>query len=212
MQRRGIVSRANLESGPVIANFARPVTRPLICLLALASGSTTLRADSPQQAFVKVWEGRPVTVKSTLYSVIYDERGRFGTSRSGLRQGVIVATPWQGTYFKFDGRQGGLDVTQRDLRGFVAAVNAAYEPNVLDVRPYRKVEAIAINSFDPGVELRVTDVRVDRDQVWFEFATAGDVYAATGIRVKWPVPLSNRFSERALVEALIQRFVEMKQP
>jgi hypothetical protein len=212
VQWRGVVSRVNLESDPVIANLARSVSRPVICLLALGSGATTLRADSPQHAFVKAWQGRPVTVKATLYSVIYNERGRFGTSRSGLRQGVIVATPWQGTYFTFDARQGGVDVTRRDLHGFVAAVNAAYESNVLDVRPYRKVEAVAINSFDPGVELRVSDVRVERDQVWFEFATAGEVDAATGIRVKWPVPLSKLFSERNLVEALVQRFVEIKQP
>ena len=36
--------------------------------------------------------------------------------------------------------------------------------------------------------------------------------AVTGLRIKWPVPLSKVFTERALVERLIQRFVEVRQP
>jgi hypothetical protein len=182
--------------------------------LVLAATTTTLAAESPQQTFVKMWEGRTVTVKSTLYSVIYNERGKLGSTRSGLREGLIVATPSNGAWFQFDGRQGRSEVIRQDLRGFVAAVNAEYEQDALEVRQYRKLEAISINRYDPGVELRVIGVRIDRDQVRFDFGT-DDGETVTGIRIKWPVPWSKSFSERALVENLLQQFVEtqpLRQP
>jgi hypothetical protein len=188
------------------------VKRALLFLIVFAAAGATLEGDdSPQQAFVKVWQGRTVTVRSTLYSLIYNERGKLGTSRSGLREGLIVATPHQGAYFQFDGRQGRHEVVQTDLQRFVTAVNKAYEPDALDVRSYRKLEAVTINRYDPGVELVVTGVRVDPDQVRFQFARPDGEDVVTGIRVKWPVPLSKVFSERPLVEGLVQRFVEVKQ-
>ena len=173
----------------------------------LAAATATGAADSPQQTFVKAWEGRAVTVKSTLHSLIYNERGKLGTRRSGLREGLLVVTPSQGAYFQFDGRQGRGEVVRTNLQGFVAAVNAEYERDALDVRPYRKLEAIAINRVDPGAALLVVAVRVDRDEVRFELASKGGD-AVTGIRVKWPVPWSKSFTERALVESVLQQFLE----
>lgn len=193
------------------ARKAPRVKRALLFLLAFAAAGATLEGDdSPQQAFVKVWQGRTVTVRAPLYSLIYNERGKLGTSRSGLHEGLIVATPAQGAYFQFDGRQGRHEVVQTDLQRFVAVVNKAYEPDSLDVRSYRKLEAVAINRYDPGVELIVTGVRVEPDEVRFQFARL-DAQEVTGIRVKWPVPLSKVFSERPLVEGLVRRFVEVKQ-
>jgi hypothetical protein len=186
--------------------------RRLLALLpALALTGATLAADTPQQAFVKAWEGRTVTVKTTLYSLMFNERGKLGTTRSGLREGLIVATPSQGAYFEFAGRQGRENVTRPDLQRFVAAVNHTYEPDALDVRTYRKLEAVAINPFEVGGELLVTRVRVDRDEVRFAFAKIEDTDAVTGITVRWPVPLSKSFSERGVVEDLVQRFVEIAQ-
>ena len=173
-------------------------------LLALALAGATVVADSPQDAFVKAWKGRMVVVTARLYSLLYNERGKLGTSRSGLRQGLVIVTPTQGGYFQFDGRQGRGAVVQHTMDGFIAAVNKAYQPDALDVRPYRKLEAVAINRYDPGVELLVAGVRVDRDQVRVELAKAAAEEVVTGISVKWPVPLSRSFSERALVEGLIQ--------
>ena len=182
--------------------------RRLLALLpALALTGAPLAADSPQQAFVRAWEGRTVTVKATLYSLIYNERGKLGTTRSGLREGLIVATPSQGAYFEFAGRQGRENVTRPDLQRFVAAVNHTYEHDALDVRTYRKLEAVAINPSEIGGELLVTGVRVGRDEVRLELAKVEDSEAVTGIRVRWPVPLSKSFSERARVEDLVQRFV-----
>jgi hypothetical protein len=188
------------------------MTRTILALLALMSAGATLRAETPQQTFTKMWEGRAVTVKATLYSLIYNERGKLGTTRSGLREGLVVATPSQGAYFQFDGRQGRPEVMQRNLEHFVAAVNTAYQPDALDVRQYRKLEAVAINRYDPGVELVVSGVRVGRDQITFELAAAIGEEPVTAVRVKWPLPISKVFNERPLVEGLLEQFVEFKQP
>jgi len=188
------------------------MTRTITLLLALASARPTGAADSPQQAFARAWEGRTVTVRATLYSLIYNERGKLGTTRSGLREGLIVVTPSQGAYFQFDGRQGRNEVVRHDLQQVVAAVNTAYERDALDVRPYRKLEAVGLNRYDPGVELVVSGVRLARDEVRVEFAVAVGGETVTAIRVKWPVPWSKGFNERELVEGLIQRFIVIKQP
>jgi DNA-binding winged helix-turn-helix (wHTH) protein len=184
--------------------------RTVVVLLALALARAALASDSPQQAFARAWEGRIVTVRATLYSLIYNERGKLGTTRSGLREGLIVVTPSQGAYFQFDSRQGRNEVRQHDLQQVIAAVNAAYEKDALDVRPYRKLDAVGINRYDPGVELVVSAVRFARDEVQFEFAATVGGEAVTAMRVKWPVPWSKGFSERGLVEGLLQRFVDVK--
>jgi hypothetical protein len=98
---------------------------------------------------------------------------------------------------------------RKDLQGFVAAVNAEYEKDALDVRPYRKLEAVAINRYDPGVELLITGVRIGPDQVRVDLAT-GSGETATAIRIKWPVPLSKAFNERPLVENVLQQFFDMQ--
>ena len=185
------------------------MNRNAIALLIVAAAGIPLAAESPQQTFAKTWEGRTVTVKATLYSLIFNERGKLGTTRSGLREGLVVATPSKGAYFQFDGRQGRGEIVRKDLQGFVAAVNAEYEKDALDVRPYRKLEAVAINRYDPGVELSITAVRVGPDQVRFELS-AGSGDTATAIRIKWPVPLSKSFNERPLVENVLQQFLDIQ--
>lgn len=184
----------------------------LALLLVIASTGATLGAEHPQQAFIKSWEGRTVTVRSPLYSLVYDERGTFGRSRRGLREGLVVATTSRSSYLQFDGRHGRADVIQRDAHRVVAAVNHTYEPDGLDVPTYRKLEAIRVTRYDPGVELLLTRVRVERDEVRLAFAAATGGEVITGIRIKMPMPLSKSFNERSVVEALIQRFVQIRQP
>ena len=155
--------RRDAESAMTIATLYRRMTLNMVALLVVAAAGVPLAADSPQQTFAKTWEGRTVTVKTTLYSLIFNERGKLGTTRSGLREGLIVVTPSKGAYFQFDGRQGRGEIVRNNLQGFVAAVNAEYEKDALDVRPYRKLEAVAINRYDPGVELLI--VGVDRGRI-----------------------------------------------
>jgi len=191
-----------------IATLYRRMTRNVVALFVVAAAGVPLAAERPQQTFAKTWEGRTVTVKTTLYSLIFNERGKLGTTRSGLREGLIVVTPSKGAYFQFDGRQGRGEIVRNNLQGFVAAVNAEYEKDALDVRPYRKLEAVAINRYDPGVELRVIGVRMLPDEVRVDLS-AGDGTLATAIRIKWPVPLSKAFNERPLVENVLQQFFDM---
>jgi len=188
------------------------VTRVTLFLAALLSAGAAFAADSPQQQFVRAWQGRIVTLRWPLYSLVYNERGKLGTTRNGLKEGLMVATPSQGAYLQFDGRQGRSDVVQKDPQQVVTAVNSAYEPDSLDLRSYRKLEAVAINRFEPGIEFIVVAVRVESDQVRVDFGPNGGGAAVTGITIKWPVPLSKTFTERTNVEELIQRFVDIKRP
>jgi hypothetical protein len=111
-------------------------------------------------------------------------------------------------YFQFDGRQGRDDVVAHDPQRMIAAVSAACEPDSLELRSCRKVEPIAPNRYDPGGELVVSGVKIDRDVVTIPFAPAGagragDDDAVTSLRIKWPMPLSKSLSERDLIENLI---------
>ena len=176
------------------------------------TAATTVAAESPQQAFANAWTGQTVVVRHALYSLLYNERGRFNGTASGKRDGVLVATPSQGMYLQFDGRQGHDDVVEHDPQRLLAAVNTAYEEDTLDLRSYRKVEPLAVHLYQPGVELLVVAARVSRDLVVLDFAQPGgpDLGVVTSLRIKWPVPLSKSFSEREVVEGLIGQFVDPK--
>ena len=63
-------------------------------LLALTLAGATLVADSPQHALSRRSVERPNGHRQArLYSLIYNERGKLGTSRSGLREGLNIVTP-----------------------------------------------------------------------------------------------------------------------
>lgn len=170
-----------------------------------------VEADNPQRAFVKAWTGQPVVLKRMLYSLIYNERGKLGTTRNGQREGVLVTTPLRGEYFQFDGRQGRDDVFAMNPELLVKAVFTEYEPDALDVRPYRKLDPLAVHRFEPGVALVVNDVRIERDEVTLAFAEpGGGKNPVTSLRIKWPLPLSPTLSERPALEDVVRRFVEAK--
>jgi hypothetical protein len=183
----------------------------IIALLVLASTAPSVTAESPRDSFAKSWKGQSVVVKTMLYSLIYNERGKLGTTRTGRREGLLVVTSSNTEHLQFDGRQGRNTVISKDPELLVKKVFAAYEPDALDVRAYRKLEPLAIHRFEPGVELIVGDVFFARDEVKFEFVQQdGGDEAVTSIRVKWPLPLSPAFSERLPLEDLLRRFIERK--
>lgn len=185
--------------------------RIVMCLAVVACLGTTVAAENPQQAFAKAWTGRTVSVRSPLFSLIFNERAFLGNLKSGLREGLLVVTPSSGATLQFRGRQGRETVTAHDPQQLVNKVNEMYAADALDIRSFRKVEPLAINRFEPGVELVVSDVRVDRDEITLEFVQpGGDSEAVTSIRAKWPLPLSKSFSERPLVENLLGQFVQHK--
>lgn len=177
---------------------------------SLILATVTLAAESPQQAFARRWQGKSVVVKQTLYTLVYNERGKLGNTRNNRRDGLTVITPSDGVYYQFDGRQGRDDVKQRDAARILAAVNTEYEPDSLDVRSYRKVEPIVMNRYDPGVELTIGRVLIDKDIVRVAFVQGPAVGEdpLTWLTVKWPVPLSKSLSEADNLEGLIRQFVD----
>jgi hypothetical protein len=186
----------------------------LVSAVIPLAAATLAAGESAQQAFVARWQGQRVVVKRTLYTLVYNERGRLGNVRNGRRDGLTVVTPSNGVYYQFDGRQGRSDVLQRQPQRMIDLVSEAYQPDALELRSYRKVEPVVMNRYDPGSELVVTRVRVERDAVRVEFAQAAPPAAvdepATSITVKWPVPFGKAFSEQDIVEALIREFVDPK--
>src|SRR5262249_23784717 len=115
---------------------------------------------------------------------------------------------------QFDGRQGKDAVVDKQPQKIFELVNAAYQPDTLDLRAYRKVEAVVIHRYSVGVELIVSRVRVERDAVRMTFVqvptTDPNEDPATTLTVKWPVPFTKLFSESALVDNLFRQFVDVK--
>jgi hypothetical protein len=63
---------------------------------------------------------------------VYHERGRGGEPHLG-RSGLMVVTPFTGTYFQFDGRRHVDDVIEHDLQKMINSVRTAYRKDrVLD--------------------------------------------------------------------------------
>jgi len=171
-------------------------------------------ADNPLQAFARSWEAKPVILKQMLYSLVYNERGRLGTTRSNRREGLTVATPAKVVYYQFDGRHGKDDIKAMQPQKIMDAVNAVYEVDSLNVQSFRKVEPLMITRYGVGFELTIARVRVDRDTVHIAFVQAvpepGDDPSTT-LTIKWPAAFSKTFDERHAVEDLMREFIEVKQ-
>ena len=182
-----------------------------IAAVLVVSLAHAVSAESPQRAFARRWTGRTVIVKQTLYTLVYNERGKLGNTTKDRRDGLVVVTPSDGVYYQFDGRQGRDEVKQRQPAGMLEAVNTAYEPDALELRSYRKVEPVVLNRYDPGVELTIGRVEFERDfvRVAFTREVAAGTDPVTWVTIKWPVPLSKSFSEENLVEALMRQFVDL---
>jgi hypothetical protein len=193
--------------------FRRVVAFMLVVASALSAASA---AESPQLAFSRSWEGREVRVKRTLYTLVYNERGRLGNSYSGKREGLTVLTPYDGIYFQFEGRYGRQDIVVRNPQEIIDAVAVEYQGDTLEVRSYRKVDPLMLARYDPGVALVVTKVQFARNTVKLMLAesTGSGVKenSETAFSVKWPTPLSKSLSERQLIEGLLGWFIDGADP
>ena len=190
--------------------FARRLAASIVALASVSG--VELSAENPQQAFVKSWEGQEVVVKRTLYALVYNERGRLGNTYGARRDGLTVVTPNQGVYFKFDGRQGRDEVVRRDPQKILEAVNMEYQGDGLDVRSYRRLEALLVARYDAGARLIVKSAKIDRDSVLLGFAEAAGSNnsndLAVTLTVKWPIPLTKALTERPLIENLLRQYVD----
>lgn len=187
-----------------------------IFLLAFALAFPMGRAvaQPSREAFAKAWEGRTVVVKRTLYTLVYNERGRLGSTKRNRRAGLTVVTPFEGTYLQFDGRQSQDDIRDHDPQRLMDSVSEAYRSDALDIRQYQKVEPVVLARYEPGSALTVSAVRIEHDTIRLSLndaaaAAEGDE-SATALTVKWPTPLSKVLSERDAVERLIAQFVEIR--
>jgi hypothetical protein len=189
------------------------VTLAFIVLAAAASALAA--AESPQQAFARSWEGRTVVLKQTLYTLVYDERSRIGKVQAGKRDGLTVVTPFQGTYLQFDGRRGRDDIKDTQPQRLRESVAKAYVgDSLLELEASSTIAPGIINRHEAGVECVVRKIQVGRDTVRLVFTSTGGINGdqdpLTSLTVKWPVPLSKSLTERAPIEDLIRRFVEIK--
>ena len=186
----------------------------LTCSLAVAT-SVLVAADNPQQAVARSWEGRTVVLKQPLYTLVYNERTRLGKTNSGKRDGLTVVTPFNGTYFQFDGRRGREDVTEPQPHRLIESVKAAYISDaLLDLSSVVTIEPLLVNRYEAGVECVVRKLLFGRDTVRLVLApsdkSALDQDPVTWLTVKWPVPLSKSLSERNPIEDLVRRYIEVK--
>ena len=120
-------------------------------------------ASNPKEDFASSWEGQTVVLKRPLYTIGYRERGLFGSS-SDKRDGLVVVTPFIGTYLQFDGRQSKNDVRGADPQGMMDTVREAYAKDALDVGHMRR-SSRSSSPVPPRVELVVSSVRIDRDRL-----------------------------------------------
>lgn len=191
--------------------MASVIRRSLVLVAALAAAATVVSAaDSGQRLFEKRWAGRRVVVKQSLYTLVFNERGRGNDVRAGRRAGLTVVTPFNGIYFQFDGRRHVDDVVERDVQRIPKSVKTAYlKDHPLDEGWFQDVDPIMLARYDAGVELMVRAAHVDRDTVRLDLVQPAnsDEEVGTSLTIKWPAPLSKSFSERDNVEALIRQFL-----
>jgi hypothetical protein len=187
----------------------------LAFIVLAAAVSALAGAESPQQAFTRSWEGRTVVLKQPLYTLVYDERSRIGTIKAGKRDGLTVVTPFEGTYFQFDGRRGRDDIKDTQPQRLRESVATAYVgDSLLELEASRTIEAVIVNRHEAGVECVVRKIQMGRYTVRLVFTSTrgidGGQDPLTSLTVKWPVPLSKSLTERVSIEKLIRRFVEIK--
>jgi hypothetical protein len=182
-------------------------------LFSVVAAGSIVAAETPQRAFTADWQGRSVVIRQRLYSLVYNERGKLGNTYNGRREGLVVVTPQDGVFYVFPARHNRDDVSMRDLGGMIEAVDREYVPDALDVRGYRKVEPLSLAQYDPGGELVVARAEVLKDMVRLTFSQAGGPDRddpVSSLTVRWPLPLSKSFTERAQIEQLIGRYVERR--
>ena len=182
-------------------------------VLVFGSLSTTTAADTPREAFTKAWVGRTVLLKQVLYTLSYDERGVMGQTSRDKRDGLNVVTPFNGSHLQFDGRQKQDDVLESDAQRLVDKVDATYKGDSLSVRQYQKVQPQLLHRYDPGVELTVSKIRIERDFVRLLLVDPKTQFGdepATTLTVRWPAPLSKSFDERGVIEGLIAQYLHVK--
>ena len=112
--------------------FRPLVAALLVSVIAVSAGA----ADVTQRSILAAWKGRTVILRQRLYTLVYNERGRLGKTYANRREGLMVLTPSEGNFLKFDGRQHREDVIMRDPNLMTAAVAREYQEIRSPMRTY----------------------------------------------------------------------------
>ena len=103
------------------------------------------------------------------------------------------------------------DIIERDPNRVVSILRNQYRRSMhLDLGSVQDVEPLMLVRYDPGVELIVGKVQIERDHVRLSFRKDLKADIVTTLTVKWPVPLSNAFTESSLIDDLLVRFVDRR--
>jgi hypothetical protein len=191
-----------------------PVIRTAAIALGLVSSIGVLHAaDQPRKVFADTWRGRRVEVRRTLFTLVYNERGKLGKVHHDQREGLVVITPSSGSHLQFDGRDGETDIASGDPQQIVDRIGDLYrrqEP--LEIGFYLRIEPVVVVRYEARGALVVRDVQVDRNRVRLSFGSiAPDAprdEIATALTVQWPTDFSAAFTERPLVEDAIRQYVD----
>ena len=187
-------------------------SRAAIVSIGLAAAAISLHAAEPldRKAFLTAWEDRTVIVRQTLYSIVFDERSRVLPilKRQGRVTGLTVVTPGE-MYYRFDARRGSEeDIIDRDPNRIVSALRKQYHRSeYLDIGSSQDVEPVLLVRYEPGVELLVRRVQIERNLVrlWLHKDRKSDL--ATALTVQWPAPISKELTEAPLIDELLSRYV-----
>jgi hypothetical protein len=187
------------------------------CILRLASVSAIVvaavtlpvHAGSGKKSFLAAWQERSVVLKRPLFSIVFDERSKWLPmfTREGRVAGLTVGTP-SAMYYQFDARRDAEeDVVATDPNAIVSTLRDQYRRSAyLDLGNVQDVQAIMLVRYEPGVELVIKKVHIDRDRVRLLLHKDRNGDLSTTLTVKWPVPLSKELSESAVIEDILDRY------
>jgi hypothetical protein len=178
-------------------------------LLLLVNAAPTRAAENQAAAFRKEWQGRRVTVQRMLLTLVYDERGRMGSTTHGKREGLVVATPSKGFYYRFTGRKEVEDLTSPDPDRLFEMVKTNYRRDRNLAEGYVQiVTPLHLVQYVRGIELVVRRVEIDRSTVRLVlFKPESTEESATALTIQWPAPLTADLEERGEIERVISQFV-----
>ena len=182
----------------------------VITIMIAAATVVLPAADSGKKDFVAAWQNRSVVLKRTLFSVVYDERSRVLPlwKHGGRVAGLTVGTPGA-TYYQFEARrEAEEDILANDPNVILSTLRDQYRRSeYLDIGHVQDVEPLMLVRYEPGVELVVKKVQIERDRVRLLLHKNRASDLATTLTVKWPVPLTKELTESAVIEDVITRYV-----
>jgi hypothetical protein len=185
----------------------------IAAVAVLVMSSPVVSGPDARKAFAESWRGKRVELRKTLYTLVYNERGKLGKVYHDKREGLVVATPSAGTYFQFDGRDSELDIVGRDPQQIIDRIGEVYRRSeTLEIGFYLRIEPLLVVTYQPRGLLVVKDVSVERNRVRVSFTTAAPDappdQLATALTIQWPTDFSTALTERSSIEGLIRQFVD----